>query len=408
MSTPSKRDRENDDDRNREVKRPRTRSQTEPERAALEAARVAALQQQAAELERRRREALANIPLAAPGNRGDGKLHIAFIQVGQGDCIVVSTPGGRVLLIDCGSIGTDSDLLFGNRVRSALRGPKFLHGTNTIDVLILTHPDQDHYNQLQAMLGTDFTVQSCYHVFASARYSVYQTSDWLSRRMVSALAVKQVVHNDDTAHGSPGHVSLNGAAVLPADADHKVDRLDGQGGIRIVDEPNCQVSILAADVQHRYREDKSVDTNRGSIVTLIEAFGKKVLLCGDATVNTEQYLINTARNRLQNLTVVQIAHHGSKNTSSDPAFVTLVNPWAAVASAAKKVDTFHLPSDVVLIRYQNQLRTSGQTEINEHETSYWIGDEDGPGYEWSSNWCKYQVFTTGSRGTVEFTFEAAT
>src|SRR5260221_14511483 len=36
------------------------------------------------------------------GNRGDGSLHLAFIKVGQGECVAVATPGGRVLIFDCG------------------------------------------------------------------------------------------------------------------------------------------------------------------------------------------------------------------------------------------------------------------------------------------------------------------
>jgi beta-lactamase superfamily II metal-dependent hydrolase len=393
-------------DENRKVSRPRTRSESQGDRAAAVAARKAAEAAEAEVLRQRRQQALANLPLAAPGNRGDGKLYIAFIQVGQGDCIVVSTPASRVLVFDCGSTGTDGEVGFKARVKSTLRGAKFLRGTNTIDVLVLTHPDRDHYNQLEEMLGVDFTIDVCYHSLASDQYAEKYTSSWVKNQMSDVLHVKQVVHNNDQANGNAGQVSLNGQPVQPATDADTVDRLDGQGGIRIVDEPNCKISIIAAGVTQVYNVPADGDPkNTASIVTLIEAFGKKILLCGDATFNTEQYLMNTALNRLQNLTVLQIGHHASKVTSSGKTFVRQVNPWAAVASAGRNIVTYHLPSSDVIIRYQIQLTLSNLLQINEHETFFWEGNEGG--YQHESNWEKYQVFSTGSRGTVEFTFEAA-
>jgi beta-lactamase superfamily II metal-dependent hydrolase len=407
MTTPDrKRDRNGGGgDEDRQARRPRTRSESKGDRAAAAAAQAAAAAAQAELLRQRRQQALANLPLAAPGNRGDGKLYIAFIQVGQGDCIVVSTPGSRVLVFDCGSTGTDGEVGFQARVKSTLRGAKFLRGAPTIDVLVLTHPDRDHYNQLEAMFGADFPIQTCYHSQASGLYAENNASGWVKDRITNLLHVKQVVHNNDPGHANPGAVSLNGQPVQPAAGEDTVDRLDGQGGIRIVDEPNCKISIIAAGVTQVYNVPADGDPkNTASIVTLIEAFGKKILLCGDATFNTEQYLMNTALNRLQNLTVLQIGHHASKVTSSARAFVRLVNPWAAVASAGRNIVTYHLPSSDVIIRYQIQLTLSNLLQINEHETFFWEGNEGG--YQHGSNWEKYQVFSTGSRGTVEFTFEA--
>jgi hypothetical protein len=309
------------------------------------------------------------------------------------------------MVFDCGSTGTDNDLNFAARVRSVLRGAKFLGGTNSIDVLVLTHPDRDHYNQLQTMFGPDFTVETCYHSDASDQYSVNYISTWLMNQASSALNVKRVIKNNDPTHGVQGEVSLNGQPVLAAAGTDTVDRLDGQGGIRIVDEPNCKISILAAGVGQVYPVPADGDpTNTASIVTLIEAFGKKVLLCGDATFNTEQYLMNTALNRVQDVTVMQIGHHASKVTSSVRAFVRQVNPWAAVASAGLNIITYHLPSKDVITRYQTQLTASNQAQIDEHETFFWASVAGG--YNYDSNWSKYRVFATGSRGTVEFTFEA--
>ena len=405
---PDKRKRE-DDDADHKAKRPRTRSTTKDHRDAEVAAERARIAQEKAELEKRRREALARQPKAVPGNRGDGQLHIAFIRVGQGDCAVVSTPAGRVLIFDCGSDSKEGedDNNFKRRLRSVLKGPKFLKGTDTIDALILTHPDTDHYNQVEAALGNDFTVQSCYHSGKPEYYSQAQTSNWVQGRLVhKATGMKRVVNNHDLKHGASGEVTLNGVPVKPAAGDVTVDRLDGKGGILIVDEPSCKVSILAAGVDFSYTQDASNPTNRGSIVTLIEANNQRILMCGDGTVNTEKYLLNTMSDRLKDLTMVQIGHHGSINTSSSPAFVRKVNPLRAVASAGKKIPMHHLPSKEALTLYVGQMTTAKRPKVPEHELFYWAPGAMGS-YNFESAFYELQVHTTGSDDTLELTYGPA-
>jgi beta-lactamase superfamily II metal-dependent hydrolase len=402
---PAKRQRE--DDKTAEDERPRTRSRTKPDRDRVqqeEEERVAAA---ATELEAQRLEALRNRPPAPPGNRGDGSLHVAFMRVGQGDCAVMSTPRGQVILFDCGSDSAEGESAdgFKRRVRSILTGPKFLGGSNLVDILVLTHPDSDHYNKLKAVLPAGCRISKCYHSARSNQYSQAQTSSFLSGRMPRS-AIQRVTVNHDTLGRVPGAVSLNGTPVAAAGGGITVDRLDGLGGILIVDEPNCKVSILAAGVEHNYENDSSNPTNRGSIVTLVEANGARLLMCGDATVNTEQFLRNTAGARLKNLTVVQAGHHGSINTSSSQSFIDLVNPTVVVASAGKRIPMHHLPSQEVIERYVDRLTASRRTEIARHETFFYAPGGLGS-YVEESLWTTQQVFTTGSRDTVELSFPAA-
>jgi len=78
----NKRKRQNDGDRP-DQKRPRTRSQTKPQRDAEQAANLEADRKHAEELRLRREEALKKQPATPAGNRGDGSLHISFLQMGQ-------------------------------------------------------------------------------------------------------------------------------------------------------------------------------------------------------------------------------------------------------------------------------------------------------------------------------------
>lgn len=70
----------------------------------------------------------------APGNS------VTFLDVGQGDCILVRTASGENFLFDCGSSSRSS-------VGKYLLLPYLKHeGIRNIDAVFLSHPDADHVN----------------------------------------------------------------------------------------------------------------------------------------------------------------------------------------------------------------------------------------------------------------------
>ena len=397
----NKRKRQNDGDRP-DQKRPRTRSQTKPQRDAEQAAILEAARKHAEELRLRREEALKKQPATPAGNRGDGSLHISFLQMGQGDCCLIATPKGRVIMIDCGSDSKDSEdnAVYTKRIKDSIYTEKFLKNQNEIDILILTHPDTDHYDKAKEVLKDNVIIHNVYHSAKFPDYSAGQTSTWISSRTTDPSFIKAVTHNLLTF----GFIRINDKDVLNADETNTVDRLDGKGGIRIVDEENCKIAILASNVDQLYVNDNSNTTNRGSVVTLIEIFDQKLLICGDATRSTEHYLLKNHGDRLANLCVLQAPHHGSNNTSSSQEFVDKTKPINVVMSAGKKVDKDHLPSEDTIVRYENRQALSKRSEVPEHEIFYWEKGRMGS-YSNTSKFTKRAVYITGSNGTFTRTFE---
>src|SRR5690242_651685 len=90
-------------------KRPATRSTTAPGRQAAIDAETARQKAEADRVEKERQELLNSQPPSPAGTRGDGQLHLAFIQMGLGDCTMITTPQGRVIMIDCGSDSSEQD-----------------------------------------------------------------------------------------------------------------------------------------------------------------------------------------------------------------------------------------------------------------------------------------------------------
>lgn len=70
---------------------------------------------------------------------GPGRLEVAVLDVGQGDAILVTTPGGERVLVDGGPSGIEL---------ARELGALLPHWERTIDRVVLTHPDADHYGGL--------------------------------------------------------------------------------------------------------------------------------------------------------------------------------------------------------------------------------------------------------------------
>src|SRR5262249_11547904 len=80
-------------------------------------------------------------PWTLLASRGDGRLHVTFIDVGQGDSAFVRFPQGETLLVDAGGIAASSGFDVGDRVVApVLRAA----GVRRLDVFALTHGDPDH------------------------------------------------------------------------------------------------------------------------------------------------------------------------------------------------------------------------------------------------------------------------
>lgn len=95
---------------------------------------------------------------------GNGKFYIQFVNVGMGDCTLITTPKGVKIMIDCGShalkdvtslipgydpaVNGSAEKIVGNAIQSKT----FLNGSGAIDILVLTHKDPDHHNKLEPIL----------------------------------------------------------------------------------------------------------------------------------------------------------------------------------------------------------------------------------------------------------------
>jgi competence protein ComEC len=217
------------------------------------------------------------------GTLPDGRLHLVMLDIGQGDAILVTAPSGETALIDG---GPDPDLLL-RRL-----GERLPWWQRRIDVMILTHPHQDHVAGLVAALE---------------RYRVGLILD-TGRDYANPTYPRFL----ELARQEPG------ARLLMARVGQRL-RLGGTTTL-------SPVYPTAADVAGPLPEG---DINNASVVALLRYGGFTALLTGDAKASIEALL--AARGLLSRVDVLKVGHHGSQYSSS-PAFLAATRPRAALIS----------------------------------------------------------------------------
>lgn len=228
----------------------------------------------------------------------DGLLHVYFLNVGQGDAILIRTPSGKNIMVDS---GPDQNVL--PELKQVL--PYF---ENRIDYAILTHTDRDH---IQGFIAIFRRYQVGKVLFTGA----YKPGA-LYRAFLKAMQKEHI----------PG-VIVDASKDLVFDDGVKVD---------ILFPFHPMVGPVAV-------------TNNTCIIAKIIFGTNEILLTGDAEAPEEEELLK-ARVDLDS-DVLKIAHHGSK-TSTTPAFLNAVSPEYSVISVGKN-NTYHHPHPSIMKRLKD-------------------------------------------------------
>jgi competence protein ComEC len=245
-------------------------------------------------------------------NLPDGRLHVAFLDVGQGDAILVTFPDGRQMLIDGGPSATQLNWRLGQELPFWDR---------SLDVLVNTHPDADHLGGLVSLLD---------------RYTIAQT-------VVTDVAGESQLYQEWEQELAEAH-------LIPT---------VGQAGMQLSLSNGVIATILSPGPAVRAMDEP----NNHSIVLHLQYGHISFLLPGDIEAPLERALA-TAGLPLT-ATVLKSPHHGSK-TSSSEIFLEAVDPKIVVISVGED-NRFGHPAPEVVEHYIERgltiLRTDEQGTV---------------------------------------------
>jgi competence protein ComEC len=235
-------------------------------------------------------------------------LKLSFIDVGQGDSILIEFPKGKRMLIDGGGLYEDRFDTGKNVIAPFLWNKKI----RRIDTLVLTHPDPDHLKGLN-FIASEFSIGQFWdNGFQAESESFLQLWGTLNEKKIRTKSL-----NEET---SPQ--TINGVEIS------------------ILNPPAWRVT------QNRTHHPR--DVNNASLVMRLRFKNVSVLLTGDIGKEAEERMVR--RDYPLKSDIIKVPHHGS-STSSSRLFLERVKPTYAILSVGER-NIGRLPHAEALKRYR--------------------------------------------------------
>ncbi len=241
-------------------------------------------------------------PWAWPLAHGDGRLHVTFVDVGQGDAALLRLPRGSTMTVDAGGVVGASTFDVGDRVVAPVLREA---GVRRLDEVVLTHGDADHIGGAPALVR-EFRPRAV----------------WEGVPVPPVVALTEVRAEAVRARSQWANVQAG-------------DWLTIDGVAVVVWHPP-----LPDWERQRVRNDDSV-------VLELRWRDVSIVLTGDIEHEAEAALVG--RIPPAPIRIVKVPHHGSL-TSSTPAFVHMLDPDVAVISVGRD-NPFGHPAPAIVARY---------------------------------------------------------
>jgi competence protein ComEC len=256
----------------------------------------------------------------------DDDLHVSFLDVGEGDAILVRK-GNQQILIDGGP---------GPRAVNLEMGKQMPFWDKTVEMVVLTHPHHDHLSGLIEVLK-HYRVEKV--LYPDIEYPSPLYDEWLT--LIEADEIESII----------------------TCAGQRIDMGDG-----------VIIDILGPPSLHFSGTQSDVDNNG---VVLKISYGRVIfLLTADIMQEAERQLISNRADLTT--TVLKVAHHGS-DTSTTPEFLAVASPRVAIICTGADNEFGH-PDDEVLARLaqavgeENIYRTDlhGTVEFTTDGEKLWV------------------------------------
>jgi len=280
-------------------------------------------------------KAVVSSVATTPTTSVNGTLKVHYINVGQGDSILIQQ-GSQNMLIDTGTNASTSSLM------------AYLQSLNIkkIDVLVLTHPHEDHIGGADAVIKA-FDIRTLYMNKVTTTTKTYKD-------VINAMISKGL---KPTAPNAGDTFKLGDA--------------------------NC--TILSPI------NTNSKDLNTYSIVIKLVYGNNRFLFTGDAQASNEEDMIN--KDYDLSADVLKVGHHGSETSTTD-AFLNKVNPRYAVISCGQDNDYGHPHKSTM-----DKLQAKGISVYRTDESGTIVCTSDGKNISFNVNAGDYKYGSKVSSST---------
>ncbi len=291
-----------------------------------------------------------NESLALMGN--DKKLGVHFVDVGQGDAIIVCLPDGRNMIID----GGDYD----SEVADALIGYINELNIQVFDYMILTHSDADHVGSLDKVIES-FQIKNIFMPKLTASYGLDGAAS-----VKGAISTKQYYEFYTLANSE---VYSENGEEKNAEIIYNTNYIEITGeGYRF--SMYCQ----SEEYYNAISNNSDAETKNGeSPICILSTKNNDIVLTGDATAETEERFINGILSPYD-CDLLKVGHHGSR-TSTSLEFLEYITVESAVISCGTGNSYGH-PHEEILTALSNANINVYRTDL-QGDIIYTVTDTGG-------------------------------
>ena len=235
-----------------------------------------------------------------------GKFVAVVLDVGQGDGIFMRGPEGGTYLVDGGS--SDVKKAGQYRIEPFIKS----QGVGVLDYVLISHGDSDHINGVEELI---------------------ERQDIGVKIGTLVLPVQEVW--DEALKGLAEKAKEYGIRVIVIEPGQSIK--EGDMAFTCIQPENPGTEAEKGEAEGRDVEKGYEPGNVASMVLAVK-FGKfDMMLTGDVEEEGEEQLTKQLEERYRDCTweILKVAHHGSKNSSSEE-FLRQVKPVYAFISAGQK------------------------------------------------------------------------
>jgi beta-lactamase superfamily II metal-dependent hydrolase len=258
-----------------------------------------------------------------PVSSDENSMTVSFLDVGQGDSILIKLPDGKHALIDAANPGDGADIL------------DYLsnEGVNRLDYIVATHPHADHIGGMAYIIENTEVGQIFAPKIASSDVPTTKTYENF------LLSIKE-----------------KGLKITAA-----------KGGNTLFEGEGYKAQCLAPN------SDKNNGLNNYSVVFKL-TYGEDVFLfTGDATSEIENEIISKGYDI--DCDVLKVGHHGSHSSSSE-RFLNAASPQYAVISCGRDNSYGH-PHGQILTAFSKLEGLSALYRTDVHKTITAVSNGNG-------------------------------
>lgn len=251
---------------------------------------------------------------------------VHFLNVNEGDCILVEHPSGNNTVIDISNAEKidnifESTSLLGNynQKNYPVNPIKYLsdRGVKTIFRFILTHPDMDHMDGIKALFD-NFNILNFWDtentkvMDKNTSWGRYSKEDWeFYQQIRNSEKTPKVLHLYAGSQGQYYNQNGNGES-----------RADG-------------IYLLAPTIELVEEANRTKEYNDCSYVLLYRTGnGKKIIFAGDSAEKTWNYILQNYEEDVTDVDILVAPHHGRKTGGND-VYLDVLNPKLTLFGNAK-------------------------------------------------------------------------